>query len=86
MINFYRGRYDESTIGGFLTLSDNTFTACSEKGDSEVLIKTTGIINVIITNNTFRNNPVKLVALLWAEKNNHHRNNTVIQSGKIKVE
>jgi poly(beta-D-mannuronate) lyase len=86
VIHFYRGGYDESTIGGYLTLNNNTFTACGQKEDSGVLIKTTGIINVLISGNTFQNNPVKLVALLWGAKNNHHSNNTVIQSGQIKVE
>ncbi|KAA3656791.1 MAG: DUF4957 domain-containing protein [Calditrichaeota bacterium] len=86
VIHFYRGGYDESTIGGFLTLSNNTFTACGKKEKSGVLVKTRGIINVHISGNTFRNNPVKLVALLWGAKNNQHSNNTVVQSGQIKVE
>ncbi len=86
VIHFYRGGYDESTIGGNLTLSNNTFTACGKKEKSSILIKTPGIINVNILGNTFKNNPVKLVALLWGEKNNHHSNNTVINSGEIKVE
>lgn len=86
VINFYRGGYDESTIGGFLTLNNNTFMVCGEKEKSGILIKTTGIINVYISGNTFRNNPVKLVARLWGEKNNHHSNNTIIQSGQIRVE
>ncbi len=86
VIHFYRGGYDESTIGGFLTLSNNTFKACGDKEESGLLIKTRGIINVHISNNTFQNNPVKLVALLWGAKNNHHTNNKVIKSGQIKVE
>jgi len=86
IIHFYRGGYDESTIGGFLTLSNNTFTGSGKKEKSGVLIKTRGIINVFIFDNTFQNNPIKLVAVLWGVKNNHHSNNTVIQSGKIKVE
>jgi len=86
VIHFYRGGYDESTIGGFLTLSGNTFTNCGGREESEVLIRTPGIINVLITNNTFQNNPVDLVALLWGAKNNHHKDNTLIRSGRIKVE
>ena len=86
VIHFYRGGYDESTIGGFLTLSNNTFIACGEKESSGLLIRTPGIINVHIEGNTFRNNPVKLIALLWGAKNNHHSNNTVANSGQIKVE
>ncbi|WP_407557555.1 chondroitinase-B domain-containing protein [Winogradskyella sp. 4-2091] len=86
LIHFYRGGYDESTIGGVLTLSNNLFTNCGKTEKSELLIKTPGIINVHISDNTFKDNPVKLVALLWGEKNNHHKNNTVINSGEIKVE
>lgn len=86
VIHFYRGGYDESTIGGFLTLSNNTFAKCGSKEESRLLIKAPGIINVHISGNTFRNNPVRLVALLWGEKNKHHENNTIINSGQIKVE
>ncbi len=86
VIHFYRGGYDESTIGGFLTLTQNSFTACGRQEASGVLVKTRGIINVFISDNTFQNNPVKYVAILWGEKNNHHSNNTILQSGQIKVE
>jgi poly(beta-D-mannuronate) lyase len=86
VIHFYRGGYDESTIGGFLTLNNNTFTHCGQEEKSGVLIKTRGIINVFITDNTFQNNPVKQVAVLWGAKNNHHGNNTFVQSGEIVVE
>jgi poly(beta-D-mannuronate) lyase len=41
---------------------------------------------VNIENNTFKNNRVKLVALLWGAKNNNHSNNTIQNSGKILVE
>ncbi|WP_299110709.1 chondroitinase-B domain-containing protein [uncultured Winogradskyella sp.] len=85
LIHFYRGGYDESTIGGFLTLKNNSFSNCGKTEKSGLLIKTPGIINVNISGNTFQNNQVKLVALLWGEKNNHHSNNTVINSGEIKV-
>ncbi|MBB4080730.1 poly(beta-D-mannuronate) lyase [Lewinella aquimaris] len=86
VIDFYRGGYDESTIGGQLTLTGNTFTGCGAGEGSGVLIRTRGIINVHLVGNTFRDNPVELVALLWGEKNNHHRDNTVIRSGRIEVE
>ncbi|MEO0471150.1 MAG: chondroitinase-B domain-containing protein [Bacteroidota bacterium] len=86
VIHFYRGGYDESTIGGFLTLSNNTFTNCGKKESSGVLLKTRGIINVFITDNRFQDNPVKLVALLWGAKNNYHSNNSIVRSGQIKVE
>lgn len=86
VIHFYRGGYDESTIGGSLTLQNNTFKNCGSKEKSGVLIKTRGIVNVSISGNTFKNNPVKLIALLWGEKNNHHKDNNITNSGKIKVE
>ncbi len=86
VIDYYRGGYDESTIGGNLILTNSTFTNCGAKEKGESLINTRGIINVDISNNTFKNNPVKLVALLWGAKNNSHSNNVISNSGEIKVE
>ncbi|MCF7826626.1 MAG: alginate lyase [Candidatus Marinimicrobia bacterium] len=86
VLNFYRGGYDESTIGGVLTVSDSKFMNCGKMEDSNILLKTRGIINVDISNNVFQNNPVKLVALLWGAKNNHHSGNTISRSGEIRVE
>ena len=86
VINFYRGGYDESTIGGYLTVQNSTFKNCAKKEKTGTLIKTRGIVNVFISGNTFQDNPIKLVALLWGEKNNHHSNNTFFKSGQIKVE
>lgn len=86
VINFYRGGYDESTIGGCLSISNSSFTSCGKSEKSGILVKTRGIVNVNITDNTFKNNPVELVAVLWGEKNNYHMNNTLINTGKIKVE
>ncbi len=86
VINFYRGGYDESTIGGVLDVNNCTFTNCGNKEQSGILIKTRGIINVNISKNTFRDNPVKLIASLWGEKNNKHQENTSSNSGKIVVE
>ncbi len=86
VIDYYRGGYDESTIGGNLILSNSTFTNCGSEEENGILINTRGIINVDISNNTFKNNPVKLVALLWGAKNNSHANNTISNSGKILVE
>ncbi|MDO6597988.1 chondroitinase-B domain-containing protein [Oceanihabitans sp. 2_MG-2023] len=85
VIHFYRGGYDESTIGGNLIINNNTFIACGKKEKSDILIKTTGIINVHIKDNTFQNNLVKSIAILWGIKNNHHSNNKCINSGEIKV-
>lgn len=86
VLHFYRGGYDESTIGGVLTMIGNTVTNCGQDEKSGVLLKTRGIINVLLADNTFRNNPVSYVALLWGVKNNHHHDNLVVQSGQIKVE
>lgn len=86
VIDYYRGGYDESTIGGNLTVSHSTFTNCGSKEENGILLNTRGIINVDIANNTFKNNKVKLVALLWGAKNNNHSENEIINSGKIVVE
>ena len=86
VINFYRGGYDESTIGGNLLVENSQFTQCGGDEKSKILLKTRGIINVSIANNTFTGNPVKYVALLWGEKNNTHDGNRLIKSGKIRVD
>lgn len=86
VINFYRGGYDESTIGGYLRIFDSSFEDCGREEATGTLLKTRGIINVEISENSFRNNPVKLIALLWGEKNNHHDDNVIVNSGQIKVE
>ncbi len=86
VIDYYRGGYDESTIGGNLVVSNSTFTNCGAKETNGILLNTRGIINVNIENNTFKNNRVKLVALLWGAKNNTHSGNKIINSGKILVE
>jgi Permease for cytosine/purines, uracil, thiamine, allantoin len=86
VINFYRGGYDESTIGGNLLVLNSLFKNCGTEETSKILLKTRGIINVNISNNTFENNSVKLVALLWGEKNNIHSENKIIESGEIRVE
>ena len=86
MIDYYRGGYDESTIGGNLLVTNSTFTNCGAKEKNEILLNTRGIINVDISKNTFKNNPVKLVALLWGAKNNSHSDNQISNSGEIRVE
>ena len=63
VIHFFRGGYDESTIGGFLRLDKSTFTECGRKEKSGVLVKTSGIINVHMFDNLFTNNRIKYVAV-----------------------
>ncbi|MBI9071488.1 MAG: hypothetical protein JEY94_07805 [Melioribacteraceae bacterium] len=86
VIDYYRGGYDESTIGGNLLVTNSSFTNCGSKEENGILLNTRGIINVNISKNRFKNNPVKLVALLWGAKNNTHSGNEIINSGKIVVE
>ncbi|MDX1700650.1 MAG: chondroitinase-B domain-containing protein, partial [Melioribacteraceae bacterium] len=86
VLNYYRGGYDESTVGGTLTVKNSQFSNCGIEERDEILLKTYGIINVDISNNRFRNNPIDLIALLWGAKNNHHHENEIYNSGKIVVE
>jgi len=86
VIDYYRGGYDESTVGGNLVISGSTFTRSGRSEENGVLINTYGIINVDISENEFRNNRVKLVARLWGAKNNSHANNVIENSGKLIVE
>ena len=85
VIDFYRGGYDESTIGGILNLTGNTFTNSGKLDQDEVLINTRGIVNVTFENNTFTNNDTKFTAVLWGAKGQQPINNTVTNSGEIKV-
>lgn len=85
-VNYYRGGYDESTVGGTLVVENSKFTNSGASAVKSTLLKTTGIIYVDIENNVFENNPVELVALLWGAQKNFHANNTVTNSGQIKVE
>jgi poly(beta-D-mannuronate) lyase len=86
VINYYRGGYDESTIGGNFVLQNNSFTNCGKKDADGILVKTRGIVNVTFENNKFTNNPVKLIAILWGEKGQEPINNTIVNSGKIEVQ
>ena len=85
VLDYYRGGYDESTIGGNLTLENNTFTNCGKAEQDHILIKNRGIVNVVFANNTFKNNPVKRIAILWGEKGQEPGENTIINSGNIEV-
>ena len=86
VLDYYRGGYDESTVGGNLIISNSTFTNSGAKEENGILLNTYGIINVALNGNTFKNNRVKQVAQLWGAKNNSHQDNTIVKSGKIVVE
>lgn len=86
VIDYYRGGYDESTIGGNLVVANSTFTNCGSKERNRILLNHRGIINVNINNNTFKNNKVDFVSILWGAKNNIESKNNLIRSGKIKTE
>ena len=86
VVNYYRGGYDESTVGGNLVILDCTFVNSGAREKNGILINTYGIINVDISGNTFRDNNVKLVARLWGAKNNSHSENSIMNSGEIIVE
>jgi poly(beta-D-mannuronate) lyase len=59
---------------------------CGKEEKSGVLIKTQGIVNVGISKNSFLNNPVKFIAVLWGEKNQQPKENTIKNSGEFKTE
>ena len=40
---------------------------------------------MVFENNTFKNNPVKRIAILWGEKGQEPGENIIINSGKIEV-
>ncbi len=86
VIDYYRGGYDESTVGGNLIIANSTFTNCGTSQKEEILINTYGIINVKLMDNSFVDNKVTFVARLWGAKNNSHANNKIKNSGKLVVE
>lgn len=83
VIDYYRGGYDESTVGGNLVVRGSTFKNSGAGEKNGILINTYGIINVDILDNTFINNDVKLVARLWGAKNNRASDNAIENSGRI---
>ena len=85
VLDYYRGGYDESTIGGNLKIEGNTFKDCGKMQPENILIKNKGIVYVTIANNTFENNPVKIIAVLWGAKGQAPGNNTIVNSGKFEV-
>jgi poly(beta-D-mannuronate) lyase len=86
VLDYYRGGYDESTIGGNLVFRNNTVTNCGQSEPSGILIKTKGIVNVAVSNNAFTNNSVKFIAVMWGEKGQKPINNLITNSGEFKTE
>ncbi len=86
VVDYYRGGYDESTIGGNLLITNSTFTNCGAKEINKRLLNHNGIVNVNLTKNTFKNNAVKFVSILWGAKNNVESENSVSNSGQLKTE
>ena len=86
VINFYRGGYDESTIGGNLLVQNSSFTKCGTNEKTGILLNTRGIVNVDLRGNTFQSNPVKYIAVLWGEKNNKHHGNKIDRSGTLRID
>jgi poly(beta-D-mannuronate) lyase len=86
VVDYYRGGYDESTIGGNLLVSNSTFTNCGAKEKNKRLLNHNGIVNVNISKNTFKNNSVQFVSILWGAKNNVESENILVNSGQIKTE
>ncbi|MCM4155500.1 chondroitinase-B domain-containing protein [Gramella sp. AN32] len=86
VLNYYRGGYDESTIGGTLVFTGNTVKNSGTSRDTEILLRTRGVVNLEMANNTFIDNEVKYIAILWGAKGQEPVNNTLRNSGEIKVE
>jgi poly(beta-D-mannuronate) lyase len=86
VVDYYRGGYDESTVGGNLVIQGTTFERSGADEDNGILINTYGIINVDLSGNRFKNNRVDLVARLWGAKNNRHASNVIENSGSLVVE
>ncbi len=82
-VDFYRGGYDESTIGGNFVFENNNLEYAGITGSKEVLLETVGIVNVHITDNTFSSIKSGLIAKLWGEKNNVQSGNII--KGKAKI-
>ena len=86
VIDYYRGGYDESTIGGNLVVENSLFINCGGEEANNILLNHRGIINVNLKDNRFENNPVKFVSILWGAKNNVESGNEVINSGELRTE
>lgn len=85
VLNYYRGGYDESTIGGNLVFTNNNVSNCGNQESDNILINNRGIVNVTLSNNTFKNNKPDVIAVLWGEKGQKPENNTISNSGNIEI-
>ena len=63
-LNYYRGGYDESTIGGSLAVNHCVFDAVGNQ-DCEAVLKLTRIMYVKINNSIFSNSTAKSSMQLW---------------------
>jgi poly(beta-D-mannuronate) lyase len=86
ILNYYRGGYDESTVGGTLVFTNNKVMNSGKIAEDSLLIKNRGIVNVTIENNDFENNPVKVIAILWGEKKQEPKNNLIKDSGEFMIQ
>ncbi|MGB0837229.1 MAG: chondroitinase-B domain-containing protein [Flavobacteriaceae bacterium] len=86
VINYFRGGYDESTIGGNLVIEGSKFENCDAPKGKAPLFSHVGIIQVDINNNTFENNKVRRISTIWTSKNNKEYDNTIINSGDFAKE
>ena len=80
VIDYYRGGYDESTIGGIMVIEGSVFENCS---GSSPLIDHTGIINVSIDDSEFMNNKVPYISRIWTSKNNDEKGNHIVNSSNF---
>ncbi|GAF04964.1 hypothetical protein JCM21142_93687 [Saccharicrinis fermentans DSM 9555 = JCM 21142] len=85
-VDYYRGGYDESTVGGNFIFKGNIVENAGKRGSQEVLLKTHGIVHVTINDNTFKSIKSGLIARLWGEKNNVESGNVIAGSSKIITE
>jgi poly(beta-D-mannuronate) lyase len=63
-LNYYRGGYDESTIGGSLAINHCVFDSIG-KSDCQAILKLTRIMYVKINNSIFSNSLAKSSMQLW---------------------
>ncbi len=85
ILDYYRGGYDESTIGGNLVFNNNIIINSGMSSEDKILIKNRGIVNLELKNNTFKNNKVKTVAILWGDKGQKPIDNIIVNSGEVRI-